>query len=75
MAEITIPRTGTHIRKLFEILLPYPDGLQAADPVRTVGLGRAVGALVLHFQPLCQAFRCTSALCPRFMWTRPDLIL
>jgi Mrr N-terminal domain len=31
MAEITIPRTGAHLRKLFEILTTYPDGLQAAD--------------------------------------------
>jgi restriction system protein len=31
MAEITIPRTGAHLRKLFEILLSHPDGLQAAE--------------------------------------------
>jgi restriction system protein len=30
IAEITIPRTGGHIRKLFGILSAYPDGLQAA---------------------------------------------
>lgn len=29
MAEITIPRTGAHLRKLFEILMPHPQGLQA----------------------------------------------
>ena len=31
MAEITIPRTGAHLRKLFEILLTCPEGLQAAE--------------------------------------------
>jgi restriction system protein len=31
MPEITIPRTGAHLRKLFEILLSYPDGLQAGE--------------------------------------------
>lgn len=31
MAEITISRTGAHIRKLFEILMSHPEGLQAGD--------------------------------------------
>lgn len=31
MPEITIPRTGAHLRKLFEILLSSSDGLQARD--------------------------------------------
>lgn len=31
MPEITIQRTGTHIRKLFDILLAHPDGIQAAE--------------------------------------------
>lgn len=31
MPEITIPRTGAHLRKLFEILLIHPDGLQAGE--------------------------------------------
>jgi restriction system protein len=31
MAEITIPRTGAHLRKLFEILMPHPEGLQAGE--------------------------------------------
>jgi restriction system protein len=34
MAEITIPRTGAHIRKLFEILSSNPDGLQAAEALK-----------------------------------------
>lgn len=34
MAEVTIPRTGIHIRKLLEILASHPDGLQAADALR-----------------------------------------
>lgn len=34
MPEITIPRTGAHLRKLFEILLAYPDGLQAAEALK-----------------------------------------
>jgi len=34
MAEITIPRTGAHLRKLFEILLSYPDGLQAGEALK-----------------------------------------
>ena len=31
MAEITIPRTGAHLRKLFQILSSFPDGLPAAE--------------------------------------------
>jgi restriction system protein len=34
VAEITIPRTGIHIRKLFEILASHPDGLQAAEALK-----------------------------------------
>ena len=34
MAEITIPRTGSHLRKLFEILMPYPEGLQAGEALK-----------------------------------------
>jgi restriction system protein len=34
MAEITIQRTGGHIRKLFEILSSHPDGLQAAEALK-----------------------------------------
>jgi restriction system protein len=32
--DVTIPRTGVHVRKLFEILAPYPDGLQAAEALK-----------------------------------------
>src|SRR5688572_26571093 len=31
MAEITRRRTGEFLRKLFEILMPLPDGMQARD--------------------------------------------
>jgi restriction system protein len=34
MPEITIPRTGIHIRRLFEILLPHTGGLQAAEALK-----------------------------------------
>src|SRR5665213_1313678 len=34
MPEITIPRTGAHLQKLFEILIANPDGLQAADALK-----------------------------------------
>src|SRR5277367_2237508 len=34
MAEITIPRTGAHLRKLFEILMSYPEGLQAGTALK-----------------------------------------
>lgn len=34
MAEITIPRTGAHLRKLFEILLANPEGLQAGEALK-----------------------------------------
>jgi restriction system protein len=34
MPDITIPRTGIHIRKLFEILAPHQDGLQAAEALK-----------------------------------------
>jgi restriction system protein len=34
MPEITIPRTGAHLRKLFEILLANPDGLQAGEALK-----------------------------------------
>jgi len=36
MAEITRRRTGEFLRKLFEILLSHPDGLQARDALRSV---------------------------------------
>jgi restriction system protein len=32
--EITIPRTGAHIRNLFDIVASYPDGVQAATALR-----------------------------------------
>ena len=31
MAEVTRRRTGEFLRKLFEILMPLPDGMQARD--------------------------------------------
>ena len=31
MPEITRRRTGEMLRKLFEILMPMPDGMQARD--------------------------------------------
>jgi restriction system protein len=31
MAEVTRRRTGEFLRELFEILMPYPDGMQARD--------------------------------------------
>jgi len=31
MAEVTRRRTGEFLRKLFEILMPHPDGMQARD--------------------------------------------
>jgi len=34
MPEITIPRTGAHVRKLFEILLAHPEGLQAGEALK-----------------------------------------
>jgi restriction system protein len=34
MAEITIPRTGAHLRKLFEILMSYPEGLRAGEALK-----------------------------------------
>lgn len=34
MPEITIQRTGGHIRKLFELLSAYPDGLQAREALQ-----------------------------------------
>ncbi|MGA8694811.1 MAG: restriction endonuclease [Xanthobacteraceae bacterium] len=34
MAEITIARTGAHLRKLFEILMPHPEGLQAGEALK-----------------------------------------
>ena len=34
MAEITIPRTGAHLRQLFEILMTHPDGLQAGEALK-----------------------------------------
>jgi restriction system protein len=34
MAEITIARTGAHLRKLFEILIGQPDGLQAGEALK-----------------------------------------
>ncbi len=34
MPEITIPRTGAHLRKLFEILLANPEGLQAGEALK-----------------------------------------
>jgi restriction system protein len=37
--EITIPRTGAHIRKLFEILVPCPDGLQGAEALKLLAAG------------------------------------
>ncbi|KAB2848736.1 MAG: Mrr restriction system protein [Hyphomicrobiaceae bacterium] len=36
MADVTKRRTGEMVRKLFEILLQHPDGLQAAESVRRV---------------------------------------
>lgn len=34
MPEITIPRTASHIRNLFEIVASYPDGVQAASALK-----------------------------------------
>lgn len=34
MPEITIPRTGAHLRKLFEILLANPEGLRAREVIK-----------------------------------------
>jgi restriction system protein len=34
MAEITRKRTGELLRKLFEILMPHPEGLRAAEALR-----------------------------------------
>jgi restriction system protein len=34
MPEITIPRTGAPLRKLFEILLANPEGLQAGEALK-----------------------------------------
>ncbi|WP_257168736.1 restriction endonuclease [Bradyrhizobium sp. SRS-191] len=34
MPEITIPRTGSHLRKLFEILQAHPEGLQAGAALK-----------------------------------------
>jgi len=34
MPEIMIPRTGAHLRKLFEILLANPEGLQAGEALK-----------------------------------------
>ncbi|MFC0239738.1 restriction endonuclease [Rhodopseudomonas telluris] len=34
MPEITIPRTGAHLRRLFEILLANPEGLQAREALK-----------------------------------------
>ena len=34
MPDVTIPRTGIHVRKLFEILAPHPDGLQAGEALK-----------------------------------------
>jgi len=34
--EVTIPRTGVHIRKLFEILAQHPDGLRASDALKSL---------------------------------------
>jgi len=34
MPEITIPRTGSHLRKLFEILQANPEGLQAGEAIK-----------------------------------------
>jgi restriction system protein len=34
MAEITIARTGAHLRKLFEILMKHPEGLQAGTALK-----------------------------------------
>jgi len=31
MAEVTRRRTGEFLRKLFEILMPHPDGMQARE--------------------------------------------
>ena len=36
MPEVTIPRTGVHIRKLFEILAQHPDGLRASDALKSL---------------------------------------
>ncbi|CAN5533737.1 hypothetical protein BH11PSE4_BH11PSE4_43780 [soil metagenome] len=36
MPEITIPRTGSHIRKLFDIVAAYPDGVQAAIALKAL---------------------------------------
>ncbi len=36
MPEITISRTASHIRKLFEILLQHPDGLKAAEALKAL---------------------------------------
>jgi restriction system protein len=34
MAEVTRHRTGELLRKLFEILIPHPDGLPARDALK-----------------------------------------
>ncbi len=36
MPEVTIPRTGVHIRKLFEILAQHPDGLRASEALKSL---------------------------------------
>lgn len=36
MAEVTIRRTGEHLRKLFEILMAQPDGMQARDALEAL---------------------------------------
>lgn len=34
MPEITIPRTGAHLRKLFEILIQHPEGVPAGEALK-----------------------------------------
>jgi restriction system protein len=36
LPEITIPRTGAHIRKLFDIVAAHPDGVQAAIALKAL---------------------------------------
>lgn len=44
MPEITIPRTGLHIRKLFDILLQAPDGLQANEALKRLATATEMSA-------------------------------
>jgi hypothetical protein len=48
MAEITRRRTGEMLRKLFEVLLPVPEGMQARDAefFANLGYGRSQAAIL-----------------------------